>query len=198
MTEAQRHDPAAEEAVDAEETNHDAPGHGAEEAAEEMGVEELRAELEQARAAQMRAVADYQNLQRRSQQERQEYARYAQVALVLNMLPVLDDLNRALESVHDSIQEHPWVEGINLVRQKFRGALESMGVTEIPALGQPFDPERHEAVGNVPGPEGQVIHVTQAGYLLGDRVVRPSMVVVGSGGAAAEAGGEEPPEEQQE
>ena len=80
-------------------------------------VESLRADLEQARAQHLRSVADYQNLQRRAQEERAEFGRYQLTASVLNFLPVLDDLERAVESTHDDIRDHPWVEGVRLVMQ---------------------------------------------------------------------------------
>lgn len=72
------------------------------------------------------------------------------------------------------------------MQQKFRGVLEAAGVTEIEAMGQPFDPERHEAVTTAPGPDGQVIEVMRRGYMLQDRVIRPASVVVGSGEASAD------------
>ena len=148
-------------------------------------VEALRAELEQARQQQLRALADYQNLQRRAQEERTEFGRYQLTATVMNVLPVLDDLELALESVHDGIKDDPWVDGIRLVMQKFRGVLDAAGVKEIHALSQPFNPERHEAVGGAPGPEGEVVRVVRRGYLLGDRIVRPAMVMVGDGDGTA-------------
>ena len=153
-------------------------------------VEALRAELEQARQQQLCAVADYQNLQRRAQEERAEFGRYQITAIVLNLLPVLDDLERAVEAAHDDIRDHPWVEGIRLVLQKFRGVMEASGLQEIHALQQPFSPERHEAAGTAPGPEGRVVRILRRGYVLNARVVRPAMVMVGDGEHA-------PPAEQQ-
>lgn len=144
-------------------------------------VESLRAELEQARAQHLRAVADYQNLQRRAQEERAEFGRYQLVASLLNFLPVLDDLERAVESPHEDIKDHAWVTGVELVLQKFRGVLESAGVTEILALGAAFDPAKHEAVGSAPGPDGTVVRVLRRGYALSDRVIRAAMVLVGDG-----------------
>src|SRR5262245_29241590 len=145
----------------------------------------LRGELEQARAQQMRALADYQNLQRRAQEERTEFGRYQLTATMMNILPVIDDLERALDSIHDGIKDDPWVDGVRLVMQKFRGALDAAGLQEIHALSQPFNPERHEAVGHAPGPEGEVVRVLRRGYTLGDRVIRPAMVMVGDGEGGA-------------
>ena len=150
-------------------------------------VESLRAELDQARAQHLRAVADYQNLKRRAQEERAEFGRYQLTASVLTFLPVLDDLERAVESTHEEITDHPWVEGIRLVMQKFRGVLESAGVAEIHALNQPFDPVKHEAVGSAPGPDGMVVRVLRRGYQLNDRVMRAAQVLVGDGDHAPPA-----------
>ena len=148
----------------------------------------LQAELDQARQQQLRALADYQNLQRRAHDERTEFGRYQLTALVVNFLPVLDDLQLALESVHEGIADDPWVDGVRLVVQKFRGVLEAAGVEEIHALSQPFSPDRHESVGHAPGPEGDVVRVLRRGYTLGERVVRPAMVMVGDGEVVAPAG----------
>jgi molecular chaperone GrpE len=141
----------------------------------------LTEELERVRAQYARAIADYQNLQRRSQQDRLDSSRQVLSTLVRNFLPVLDDLNRALDSVDADLAEHRWVDGVRLVRDKFRGVLESAGVSEIAAVGERFDPQVHEAVGHAPGAEGQVAHLVQAGYALGERVIRPAMVLVGNG-----------------
>ncbi len=164
-----------------------------EEDAPEARAETLRAELEQARASHLRAVADYQNLQRRALEERAEYGRFQLTASILNFLPVLDDLERAVETPHDDIGDHPWVEGVSLVLQKFRGVLESAGAVEVHALGQAFDPAKHEAVGSAPGPDGTVVRVLRRGYQLHDRVIRAAMVLVGDGDGPPTA--ESPPAE---
>ena len=144
-------------------------------------VEALLAELERARQQQLRVVADYQNLRRRSEEERREYARYTLTAVILNYLPILDDLDRALESVDADIAAHRWVEGVRMVERKFRGVLEASGVAPIVADGQPFDPAQHEAVSYAPGPEGQVVAVMRTGYTVDGRVIRPAGVIVGNG-----------------
>jgi len=153
-------------------------------------LDALQAELEEMRGKYMRAVADYQNLRRRSEEERREYGRYTLAALVINYLPVLDDLDRALESVHEEIADHQWVEGVRMVERKFRGVLEASGVREIQAEGLPFDPAVHEAISYAPGPAGEVVAVAQPGYTLDEKVVRPAQVVVGNGdGAPGHASG---------
>jgi molecular chaperone GrpE len=152
-------------------------------------TEALQAEVEQVRAQYQRAVADYQNLERRSREERQELGRFVVTDVVRSFLPVLDDLDRAVEAASGEADEPAWLEGVRLVAQKFRGVLQHHGVEEIHALGEPFDPNQHEAVGAAAGPEGQVVHLLQRGYVLNERVIRPAMVMVGNGeDAASEAG----------
>lgn len=152
--------------------------------------EALVAELDRTKAAYARAMADYQNLQRRSREERAELTRLTMKTLVLNYLPVLDDLNRALDAVgqHEELVGHPWIEGVRMVQRKFMAILEGAGVRAIEAaLGAPFDPQLHEAVAYQPGPLNQVIALVQDGYTLDGSVIRPAMVIVGSGEPPAEA-----------
>jgi len=144
-------------------------------------LDALQAEATQLRAQLQRAMADYQNLQRRSREERLEVGRYALGDAIRSFLPVLDDLERAVEAAEREAETGSWLEGIRLVVQKFRGTLEQHGVEEIHALGQPFDPNQHEAVGAAAGPDGQVVHLLQRGYTLRERVIRPAMVMVGNG-----------------
>jgi molecular chaperone GrpE len=134
-----------------------------------------------------RAAADYQNFKRRVEDERSEVARFANAALVINLLPLIDDLDRALHNVDAHLAGLTWVDGIRLIHRKFQAVLEMTGVEEIQADGQTFDPSMHEAVSQGPGEENKVIAVVQKGYKLGDRVIRPAMVVVGKGEEASEA-----------
>lgn len=150
---------------------------------------ELAAEREKAETYYknwQRSAADFINYKRRIEQERGENARLASAALVINLLPVYDDLDRAVNSVDAGLAGLNWVQGIVAIQRKFANLLEAMSVREIPAAGEQFDPARHEAVGRQPGEEGRVLHVVQKGYLLGDKVIRPAMVIVGDG---TEAGG---------
>jgi molecular chaperone GrpE len=128
-----------------------------------------------------RTAADFANFKRRVEQERGEVARFAGAALVINLLPVYDDLERAVATVDAHLAGLNWVQGVTAIQRKFAGLLQVMGVAEIPAAGEAFDPALHEAVAKQPGDEGKVIHVVQKGYKLGDRVLRPAMVIVGEG-----------------
>jgi molecular chaperone GrpE len=124
------------------------------------------------------------------EEERSEVGRLANAALVINLLPLVDDLERALRTVDSKLAGLTWIDGVWLIYRKFQQVLENAGVREVPAEGQPFDPNVHEAISDAPGEEGNVVSVVQKGYTLGDRVVRPAMVVVGRGGGTRDAGSE--------
>jgi len=128
-----------------------------------------------------RTQADFINYKRRNEQEREELNKFANATLVLGLLPILDDLERALASIPPKSVKLNWVDGIRLIARKFRASLETQGLTQIEALGKPFDPNLHEAVRQDKGKEGIVIEELQKGYKLHDRVIRPTMVVVGNG-----------------
>ena len=128
-----------------------------------------------------RAEADFQNYKRRVEQERSESRRFASAALIINVLPILDDLERALGSLDARLAGLTWFEGIALIHRKLLVLLDNAGVTPIQAEGQQFDPSIHEAVTHADGEEGKVLAEVQRGYKLHDRVLRPAMVVVGKG-----------------
>jgi molecular chaperone GrpE len=100
---------------------------------------------------------------------------------MLQVLPVLDDLERALEHVPAKLASIAWVDGVNLIYRKLKATLEAQGLTRIEALGKPFDPNLHEAVRQDKGEEGIIIEEILKGYQLHDKVIRPTMVVVGNG-----------------
>jgi len=128
-----------------------------------------------------RAEADLQNLRRRSEQQRADTSRYASTSLVLNLLPIVDDFERAFGSLDEHIAGMTWFDGVHLIYRKLIALLESAGVQPIKAEGETFDPSIHEAVAHAEGEENKVISEVQRGYKLHDRVLRPAMVVVGKG-----------------
>ena len=153
-------------------------------AAPETPTDELAAEREKAETYYrnwQRSAADFANFKRRIEQERGESARLVNAAMVINLLPVFDDLDRAVASVDAQLAGLNWVQGVSAIHQKFARMLEAMGVTELQAENEAFDPSRHEAVGKQPGEEGKVLHVLQKGYELQGKVIRPAMVIVGEG-----------------
>ena len=155
-------------------------------AAASQELERLRAESQQHLAAWKRARADYDNLKRRSATQVGERAAQATAGLLLSLLPVVDNFDRAFETDREDDPE-AWAEGIVLIRKDVVQLLERLGVQPIAAAGQPFDPQYHEAVGRAPGPDNEVLQQVRKGYLLGTRVLRPALVVVGAGGDGAPA-----------
>jgi len=134
-----------------------------------------------------RAQADFENYKWRSQQEKAEISQFASSVLMLNLLPILDDLERALNSIPPELAELNWLDGIKLIERKMKASLEAQGISPIKAVGEPFDPHLHEAIRQDKGKEGIVIEEVQKGYKFHDRVIRPSRVVVGNGEEEEEA-----------
>ncbi|KPK21774.1 MAG: hypothetical protein AMJ70_06775 [Dehalococcoidia bacterium SG8_51_3] len=146
-----------------------------------QALAEEQAKVEANLAGWQRAQADFANFKRRSEQEREEFTQFVNASLLLELLPIMDDLERALEHVPAKLSSAAWVDGIKLIYRKFSAVLEAQGLTQIEALGQPFDPNLHEAVRQEKGREGIIIEEIRKGYQLHDKVVRPTMVVVGNG-----------------
>ena len=142
-------------------------------------LDEEREKADRYLANWQRAEADLMNIKRRSEMERNETTMFANSSLVLDLLPVLDDIERALENAGEDIRDNPWVDGINLIYRKFKTVLENRGLVEIAAEGAEFDPSVHEAVMCVEGEDDKVMGVIRKGYMFRDRVLRPAMVYVG-------------------
>jgi molecular chaperone GrpE len=140
-----------------------------------------KAKAEANLAGWQRAQADFINYKRRSEQEKEEVGKFVNSVLMLNLLPVLDDLERAFISIPPRLAKLSWVDGIRLIERKLWAILEAQGLSLIKALGEPFDPILHEAVRQDKGKEGIVVEELQKGYKFYDRVIRPSKVVVGNG-----------------
>jgi len=143
-----------------------------------------------------RAEADLQNYKKRAEQERDELRRFGNVSLIINLLPIIDDFERAFASLDSHLAGLSWFDGIYLIYRKLSQLLENAGVRPIEADGQDFDPRYHEAVAHVEGEEGKVISVVQRGYKLHDRVLRPAMVVVGKGKTEEPGAGRQEREEE--
>ena len=128
-----------------------------------------------------RAQADLTNYKKRVEQEKQEMVEFANGTLISSLLPIIDDLERAFVSLPSEFTEFSWIDGIRLIYNKLKATLEAQGLAEIKAKGEPFDPYLHEAVMHQEGEGGIVIEEIQKGYKLKDKVIRPSMVIVGKG-----------------
>jgi molecular chaperone GrpE len=146
-------------------------------------IAQLEKEVAEYKDSYLRSAADFKNYKRRTEQERADLIRSASAGLLLKLLPVMDDLERAMHSVTPEVEASQWYGGFKLIPHKLQTLLESEGVRPIEALGQDFDPNQHEAVIYEPaeGQEGKVTADLQKGYTLRDKVLRPSMVKVGQG-----------------
>lgn len=168
-------------------------GYADESAVQEIGNEayaelapEEKLAIAEAKAAEylegwQRARAEFANARKRLERERGEARRNATIDVVGRLLPILDDFERAMESVPGNIANDSWFEGVALVYRKLTSILDNVNIERIEAVGQPFDPNLHEAVLQEESDEyesGVVVRELQTGYRLNDRVIRPAMVVV--------------------
>ncbi|MWJ27845.1 nucleotide exchange factor GrpE [Halomonas sediminis] len=158
------------------------PASGSEAEADVLAarVQELEQSLEQANDQVLRAAAEAQNVRRRAEQEAEKVRKFALERFVKELLPVVDSLEKALESMgEDASEVHR--EGVAMTLKMQLDVLGKFGVESIEPQGEPFDPQVHEAIAMVPNPElepNTVMEVMQKGYLLNGRLVRPAMVVV--------------------
>ncbi|MBI4297042.1 MAG: nucleotide exchange factor GrpE [Chloroflexi bacterium] len=180
LDEPEQQEPIAEEAEVVEDTS-----------SLKAALEEEKGKAQQYLASWQRAQADFINYKRRVEEEREEGAKISAGLFILDLLPVLDDLERALMSVPPQLVALTWVDGVKLIYRKFLAILSSHDVEPIPALGEDFDPHFHKAVMQAEGEEGKVVAELQRGYKVRGRVLRPALVAVGQGPARAP---EAPPE----
>ncbi len=146
-------------------------------------VERLRQDLEETRGRLLRAQADLENLRKRSRREMDDERRYANLTLLTDLLPVMDNVGRAIQAAEKSAEAGALLEGVKLVAQQLESVLARYYCTRIAALEAPFDPHLHQAIMQRPSadhPPGTVLLVAQDGYQLHDRVLRPAQVIVSS------------------
>ena len=177
--------PEAEEAAAEEKAEGEgeaAEENGAEEtseAGEEKAAEEEKKAEEQESERYMRLMAEFQNFKRRAAREKSDIHAYANEKIIGELLPVLDNFERALDTKSDDVEGY--AKGMELIFTQLRTALEHAGLEEIPALGEEFDPNVHNAVMTEDSDEHEDNHISkvlQKGYKLNDKVIRPSMVAV--------------------
>ena len=158
---------------------HDLPAETA--PAAEDPTTRLQAELEAAKDSALRCHAELDNVRKRAARELQEALRYADMSLLRDLLPVLDNVDRAVEAAANNADAAALLDGFRIVRQQIEEVLGRHHCVRIEALHAPFDPNVHHAVMQQPSdehPANTVLTVTQDGYQLHDRVVRPSQVIV--------------------
>jgi len=131
----------------------------------------------------LRLTAEYDNYRRRTLKEKMELSKSAGEEILQSMLPVVDDFDRALQSIDESQDIDAIKEGVHLIYNKLKDVLEEKGVKEIEAKEQDFDTDKHEAVSKIPAPsedmKGKVVDVVQKGYYINEKILRYSKVVVG-------------------
>jgi molecular chaperone GrpE len=151
---------------------------------EKVEVDPLEAAQKQAeenRDRWVRAVAELENFKKRSTHERSRLQKYRYEALLRDLLPIVDNMDRAVGHCADTGKSDPVAEGLCMIAGMFRDLLEKYGVKEICALDEPFDPQFHEAIARLPSPEkpaNTVVEQMEKGYLYQDRLLRPAKVVV--------------------
>lgn len=148
-------------------------------------LEAANKQIEELTSTAKRALADLQNYRKRVEEEKKAFVQFANIGLILELLPILDNFNRAFSAVPDEIQKTEWFKGALQIEQQLAGIMRKQGVTEIPpSVGQKMDPQIHEAVMTASGEKDAVIEELEKGYRIGDRVIRPAKVKVGDGNNA--------------
>ncbi len=154
--------------------------------------EAITAEVTELRDRYARLQAEWDNYRKRTQAERESERVRAAESLVVDLLPLLDDLERAIKHARETGEGGNLTDGVEAIQNKFLQILEKHKVTQIAALDEPFDAMQHQAVGteeDASVPEETVVKVFQQGYRMGERVIRPAMVVTSTGGPAREPDG---------
>ncbi len=144
---------------------------------------ELQAARDEAQATfarYQRLAADFENYKRRTRQELGDRTQYANEELLRKLLPILDNLRRAMDHAPEGIDRN-WFDGLRIVMRQFEDTLQAQGISTIPAVGEKFDPSKHEAIASEETDEheeGTIVEEMQPGYRLHERVLRPTLVKV--------------------
>lgn len=147
----------------------------------EEELETVRADLKDYHERYMRALADLENFKKRTIKEKQEYIQYANADLIRSFLSVLDNFERAIESGKITNEFEPFYKGVRMIYDELKRVLEREGLQQLSALGEEFNPEKHEAVVALESddhPPNTIVDELQKGYVLKDRIIRPAKVAV--------------------
>ncbi|MCM3746432.1 nucleotide exchange factor GrpE [Paenibacillus pasadenensis] len=158
-----------------------AEGEAAEANGDDPRYAELARQAEDSQQRFLRAQADFDNFRRRTQKEKEELAQYASSKLLTQLLPIVDNFERALTAASGSGDSESLAKGVDMIFRQLQGVLEQEGLKSMDTVGQPFNPEFHQAVMQVESDEheeGTVVEELQKGYTLKDKVLRPAMVKV--------------------
>lgn len=144
--------------------------------------EKLKVDFDNLQNQLKRAVADYQNLEKRVAEGRSEFTSWATTELVRKLLPVLDHLEQAINGVSEEERQSGWLKGVELAVKEFKNVLQAEGVQSIDVeIETLFDPSLHEAVNTKEGQYNMILEVVRKGYNLNGKILRPAQVVVGNG-----------------
>jgi molecular chaperone GrpE len=160
---------------------HDVSAAPATDGAAASEIEDLRRQLDEKQDRLLRALADTDNIRRRAQREREDYVRYATESLIRDLIPVLDNFDRAIAAARAAGNTPAVVEGVELIQRELLRVLERAGVTRYSTVGASFDPTRHEAISRVVSTTAApdtVVAETAPGYMLHGRVLRAALVAV--------------------
>ncbi|HPX06776.1 MAG TPA: nucleotide exchange factor GrpE [Tenuifilaceae bacterium] len=150
---------------------------------EENPTEELKKQLDEQKDKYLRLSAEFDNFRRRTLKEKMDLTKYAAEDTLKSILPVVDDFERAMKSIDTTTDIEAVKEGLRLIHGKFIEFLKTKGVTEIEAMGLPLDTDKHEAITLIPAPEenlkGKIVDVIEKGYILNEKVIRFSKVIIG-------------------
>jgi len=156
---------------------------GPEVIADETVVEKLQSELAETRDKFLRIYSEFDNYKKRTQRERLDLLKTANAEVILSLLPVLDDFERALKAMDADGSDNPLKSGVALIYHKLKNGLEQKGLKKMISIGEEFNVDQHEAVTNIPAPneklKGKVIDEAESGYFLNDKIIRHAKVIVG-------------------
>lgn len=152
-----------------------------EETQQDTELEKALAQVEEYKVALQRERADFVNYKKRVEREKSELSGNVTAKTLLNVLPIIDDFDRAMQATPEDVKNNGWATGFSLIHKKFQDLLQNLGVEQINPLGQPFDPNFHDAIGSDDSDEyesGAVIEVLQKGYAMEGKCIRPAIVRV--------------------
>lgn len=144
-------------------------------------IEALENEKKEIRDSAMRAAAEAENFKKRLTREKEDFVKYSNEKVIKELLPVVDNLERAVDHAKEAGESGGLLEGVEMTLDLFKKVLANLGVTQVSALGEPFNPEKHEAVQQIESADHEpniVVSEFQKGYMLNERLIRPAMVVV--------------------
>ncbi|NQU18097.1 MAG: nucleotide exchange factor GrpE [Candidatus Saganbacteria bacterium] len=132
----------------------------------------------------LRTLADFENYKKRVQNEKESLVKFSNQMLICDLLPVLDNFERALVETEKQGGHEEIIKGLSLIKKQMEDIFTKFGVKKVEALGKPFDPHFHQAVQKVESdkPENQIVEEMQKGYILNGRLIRPAMVIISKGG----------------